>query len=150
MTATETATQARTAQGFKVEISADGVTYTEIGGIPEGGLTLPDETQDFHEFVTNSSPGGIREAVPKNTGAIGSTQIKLHANPNIAVQTTLNGYYDARTKFWLKVVNPDGDLTLVQAGYVAKRVFAFAGDPQMLDVEFKPAGELKSGSTYGV
>lgn len=149
MSATQSATQARTSHGFKVEISADGTTYTEIGGIPDDGLTIPTETNDFHEFTHNSSPGGKQESIPKGTGKVGQLKFKLAANPNISVQATLNGYFDNRTKFWTKVTNPDGDLAFVVPGYVAERVFSLGNDPQMLDVTIQPSGALATGSTYG-
>lgn len=153
MTATETDTLGLTSQGFKVRIAPDVAdaagTYTEIGQIPDGGLTLPSDAQEFHEYITNSSPGGVQEAIPKNRRVIGNTTVKVHSNPDVAVQDLLHGYYDNRTKVWLEITNPGSTHVLVQKGWVATRALEWnSTDPQMVTFEFKPAGKMQAGSTY--
>lgn len=153
MTATETDTLALTSHGFKVRIAPDATgsagSYTEIGQIVDGGLTLPSDAQEFHEYITNSSPGGVQEALPKNRRVIGNTTLKIHSNPDVAVQDLLHGYYDNRTKVWLELTNPSSNHVLVQVGWLANRAVEWnSTDPQMVSFEFKPAGKMQAGSTY--
>jgi len=150
---TEVKTQAVSAYGFRVDIAPApaGVigTYVEVGELQDDDLNIPEDSAVPIRFRTNQSPGGYTETVMSTAKELSEVTMGINLVPGIALQSTLQGYYQNESLIAVKVTNHAATFVVEFLAYITKRTFELkGGNVERCTLTFTPSGGPQTGSTY--